>query len=287
VNIRPVLLGVFLLAGCVYAPAAEVVPATAASDPVCGFVTGPHFYFEASQVRQGLVVELQSQPARAHEPVTLRFFVRQKPRDFAVDRLQIEHEKFMHVIGMRDDLKEFFHVHPVRVAPGVWEVSHTFNRGGNYKIWSDLKYRGVSYSFGHPLLAVAGSPGEIEKASVPTEHASSGGYEIHLTHLEPLGCGRTNQLQLSVCDAAGRSTPLENFLGAPMHLVLVREDLSLYLHAHPVRSLAPAEAIQFRQNFPAQGLYKLFAQFRPKEANLPPDESILAEFLVKVDAPGD
>jgi hypothetical protein len=272
-------LALSLFAG-VAAPELGAPPAP--SDPVCGFLSGPHFYYETSEIKQGLAVELMSGPAQLHQAVTLRFFVCQRPRSFPVDRLQIEHEKFMHIIGVRDDLSEFFHIHPTRVSPGVWEVSHTFARGGKYKIWSDVKYRGVSYSFGHPLLTISGSPGGPGADLAPTNSVTRAGYQINLTHPEPLVSGRTNQFQFTIHDAAGKPEELENFLGAPMHLVLVREDLSVYLHAHPENRGGGEQTIRFRQAFAKPGTYNLFAQFRPKEAKLLADDAILAEFAIKV-----
>src|SRR5437588_11245925 len=85
------LAAAFLLSG-VYlaAPAPSPVPA-ATADPVCGFTVGPHFYYDAKQVRQGLGVDLVSGEEQVGQPVTLRLLVHQKPRNFPVDRLQLEH----------------------------------------------------------------------------------------------------------------------------------------------------------------------------------------------------
>src|SRR5690348_522990 len=91
--------------------------ALAPKDPVCGF-TKNFQYLEENSNRPGLEVRFVSPAAaRVGEPATLRFLVCRQPGDFAVDNLQLEHEKFVHIIGVRDDLNEFFHVHPVKVAP--------------------------------------------------------------------------------------------------------------------------------------------------------------------------
>src|SRR5947208_6244323 len=111
-------------------------PPPPAADPICGFIAGPHVYSETSQIKQGLSVDIFLGQPRVNQPVTLRFFIHQKPRNNPVDQLQIEHEKFIHVLGVREDLKEFFHLHPLKVSPGMWEVSHTFTEPGNYKIWT-------------------------------------------------------------------------------------------------------------------------------------------------------
>jgi hypothetical protein len=257
-------------------------PQVQTTDPVCGFIAGPHFYLEATQVKQGLSVELLPSGARVDQPATLRFLVNLKPRNVPVDKLQIEHEKFMHVLGVRDDLQEFFHLHPVRVSPGVWEVTYTFKHGGNYKLWTDVKYRGTVYSFAQPVLTVSGDFGNQGATPDFAGSAVCSGYRITFNHSAPLVTGATNQLQFSIQDPTGKSPELENYLGTPMHLVILKDDLSVYLHGHPERLGPGSAALRFQQTFTKPGAYKLFAQFRPKEAKLPADETNLAEFRVTV-----
>ena len=260
--------------------AEPIVPPAPPPEAICGFIAGPHYYYETERVKQGLSVDLLIGQEQINRPVRLRFFVNQKPKNFPVDKLQIEHEKFVHVIGVRDDLEEFFHVHPVRVSPGIWEAVYTFTHGGNYKIWTDLKYLGTSYSFGHPMLTLSGNLGSAPDARVPKDSVISAGYEISFSHPEPLEMGRTNQLQFSIRDSSGNAIETENFLGAAMHLVIVKDDLSVYLHAHPKPRRAGDTTIRFSQSFTKAGTYKLFVQFRPKNTNLPVDEAVLAEFYL-------
>jgi hypothetical protein len=264
----------------------QPVPPGAPKDPVCGFMKNAH-YLEASSVTQGLAVDMVAVgPVRINEPVTLRFFVRQKPGDIAVNDLQVEHEKLMHVIGVRDDLKEFFHIHPVKVAPGTWEVTHVFSHGGTYKIWAEVGFLDGSYSFGQPELSVSGDIGEAATNAATTsdrpDYERRAGYQITFKHTEPLVNGRTTSLQFLIRDAAGKEIQTENFLGASMHMVMVKDDLGVCLHAHPVDVGFADPVISFSQIFAKPGNYKLFAQFRPKGCNLPPDDAILAEFRVQV-----
>src|SRR5215467_3197741 len=83
-----------------------------AGDPVCGNSAGLRYYSEAVQVKSGPCVDLLTLEAKAGEPVDLRFFVSEKRSGRPLEKLQVQHEKFMHVIGVREDLNEFFHIHP-------------------------------------------------------------------------------------------------------------------------------------------------------------------------------
>jgi hypothetical protein len=259
-------------------------PVTRPGEVICGFVSGPHSYLEASSIRRGLDVELFVGDAKVDRPLTLRFFVNEKPKGFPEERLQVEHEKFVHVIGIRDDLAGFFHLHPVKVAPGQWEVTYTFPKGGNYKIWSDVKFRGTSYSFGHPAMVVTGVIGEGPGPREIRDDATVEGYKVSVSHGGPLATGCTNQLQFAICDAAGKPVQTENYLGGPMHVVFVSEDLSVYLHAHPENHAAGNAGIGIRQIFPKAGVYKMIAEFRPREAKLAPDTALEAEFWMNVAA---
>lgn len=264
----------------------SVGPIFPLNEEICGF-TRSYFRHDADQVRQGLAVELLVGDVQANHPVTLRFLVNLKPRSLPVDDLQVEHEKLMHVLGVRDDLSEFVHLHPSRAGPGLWAVSHTFTNRGSYKLWTEVKYRGASYVFGHSRLRVADPAPNPTPAPDPARGDCHSGYQLSFNSTEPLRVGRTNQLEFTLHAADGGKTLTENFLGAPMHLVIVKDDLSVMLHAHPENHRPGQPVFRFHQVFPRPGTYKLFAQYRPQELKLPLDDALLAEFVIRVagDAP--
>ncbi len=267
-----------LLLGLAVGPAQEAgLPAEA----ICGY--GARLVvIPAGRQRTGLSVEMLAGDVLAGQTVPLRFRVRRMPGDVPVDDLQVEHEKLMHIIGVRDDLGEFFHIHPQRTSPGLWQVIHTFTNGGRYQIWSDIKQRGTVYSFAQPMLTAAGPIRPTPAAVVPKWRDTKAGYEITLSNADGLRAGTTNWLQIVVRDANGKPVGLEFYLGALMHLVLVKDDLTVYLHGHAENHDKSQPTILFKPVFPQPGNYKLFAQFRPMKTKLSPDDAILAEFWVTV-----
>ena len=95
-----------------------------------------------------------------------------------------------------------------------------------------------------------------------------------------------------------------------MHLVLIKDDWSQFIHTHPeghehsynnslvgtalaneghedgedsTTSVAGDEVYDFTVTFPEAGLYKAFAQFRPESTELPLDEAFTAEFWLQVE----
>ena len=247
---------------------------------ICGYA-GSYFAIEASRVQQGLSVQLLAGEAAVSQPVPLRFRVSQMPQGTPVDDLQVEHEKLMHVIGVREDLGAFLHIHPQRAASGLWEIIHAFTNAGRYQIWSDIKHRGTVYSFAHPRFTVAGESLATPRGTIPQLQDQKGGYDISLVPAEPaLVAGRTNSFEVIVRDDSGNQVGTDFFLGALMHFVIVKDDLSAYRHAHAKEHWKSGRTVSFEQVFPQPGLYKIFAQFRPQKTKLPPDEAILAEFWV-------
>lgn len=250
-------------------------------EAVCGYAGGMRM-LTAENVRQGLAVELLAGEAVMSVATPLRFRVTRKPQDEAVDDLQVEHEKLMHVIGVRDDLREFFHIHPQRVAPGLWQVNHTFTNAGRYQIWSDIKHQGTVYSFAQPRLPVAGPVAQMGYEKVPQLADTKSGFHIILTPPDKLVAGVTNRFQVAIRNAEGTQVGAEFFLGALLHLVVIKDDLTVYAHGHAENHLKGDRDIFFTQVFPQPGNYKIFTQFRPMKTRLSPDEAILAEFWVKV-----
>ena len=105
---------------------------------------------------------------------------------------------------------------------------------------------------------------------------------IKFEHAESFSAGQTNQLKFLIRDKTGKPLELENFLGTPIHLFIVNQNLSSCLHAHPQGASALGGMVLFAQSFPNPGTYKLFAQFRPKSNHLGPEEALLAEFTLVV-----
>lgn len=274
-----------MLFGCALSFIAQGEPARPfpPGEAVCGYA-GSYLSLAAGQVKQGLSVEMLAGDAVAPQPVPLRFRVSQKPQGLPVDNLQVEHEKLMHVIAVREDLGAFVHLHPQRAAPGLWEIIHTFTNAGRYQIWSDIKHRGTVYSFAQPRLVVAGERQAVPRGPVPKLEDETDGYQVALKPAQlPLVAGRTNSFEVVVRDRLGNQVGTEFLLGALMHLIIVKDDLSTYAHAHAAEHLKSREPVSFQHIFPSSGDYKIFAQFRPHKTKLPPDEALLAEFWVRVE----
>lgn len=286
-------------------------------------------YHEEGDVKDGLIVNLNISPVPYNTgiPLSLDFFVNQKPGNVPVlaSQLQLEHEKLMHVIGVRSDMNEFFHIHPEFLAdnPSIFSIDHIFNKPGSYKIWSEVKKDGVNYSFGHPEVNVNGSGLKEEKPFDKTQgkqvsfsrNIIIGNYQVSVETGDTVVMAREVDISFDIHSLTGMEIEVEQYLGADMHLSIIKDDWKQFMHVHPEghsHSQAPDlinvalahsgtedepagatdehqtsssgdEVISFHVTFPEAGLYKAFAQFRPKGIDLPPDEALTAEFWIQVE----
>lgn len=279
-NKRMIGLGTLLLVSAVVR-AQPIDPRSLSGEAICGYA-GSLRQFSAGAVQQGISVTMLAGDVEAGATVPLRFRVTRQPQAEPVDDLQVEHEKLMHVIGVRDDLREFLHIHPQRVAPGLWQVNHTFTNAGRYQLWTDIKQRGTVYSFKQPLLKVTGNAAAHDYEKVPRLEDRAGGFQVNLTAPGALVAGRTNLFLVTIRNQEGTQIGAEFFLGALMHIVVIKDDLMVYAHGHAKNHLKGERDISFNQIFPQPGNYKIFTQFRPLKTKLPPEEAIRAEFWVKV-----
>lgn len=264
---------------------------------------GSTVFHEEDEVTSGLAINFSTGPLLTVGTSTeMNFFVNDLPSGTPVPNsmLEIDHEKLMHVIGVRDDLDGFLHLHPEpTTVPGVFTADYTFYLPGTYKIWSEIKQGGIVHTFGHTPFSVNGKDKLfVEKIDFSREFWTSG-YRVILNVDEPVLAGHEHDLSFSVLHSDGDPAHLDNYLGVLMHLAIIKDDWGQFIHTHPdegeTHAVAPLEilpraranggghngegSINFHVNFPTPGLYRAFAQFNPAGVV---DEAILAMFWIEV-----
>ncbi|HEV2873810.1 MAG TPA: DUF4396 domain-containing protein [Thermoleophilaceae bacterium] len=229
----------------------------------------------------GLTLELATTDLSPGEPGQLRFQVvgegGRAVRDF-----QVEHEKRLHLIVVRDDLREFQHLHPRMSADGSWATPITLQEPGSYRVFADFKHDGQNQTLARSVTV----EGAAERLPLPAragQATTSDGYTVHLTESSSAG----GPLLLSFHVAReGQTVELQDYLGAKGHLVALREGDLAYLHTHPAGSEGhggahgghggahaghggahaghggPSGAVPFETALPSEGRYRLFFQFK-------------------------
>ena len=210
----------------------------------------------------GLTLELATTDLSPGEPGQLRFQVvgegGRAVRDF-----QVEHEKRLHLIVVRDDLREFQHLHPRMSADGSWATPITLQEPGSYRVFADFKHDGENQTLARDLT-VSGTAREEPLPAPASTAVTDTGYRVEL-EAESASAGAPAALEFHVT-RDGEEVALEDYLGAKGHLVALRAGDLAYLHTHPAvgegHTDGSGEAIGFETEFPSEGSYRLFLQFK-------------------------
>ena len=198
-------------------------------------------------------------PVRAGVATTLRFQLLD-PAGSKVERLQIVHEKLLHLIMVSQDLSWFAHEHPVAGLAGSFELRYTFPAGGRYVLYHDFTPDSVGMQVVPVALVVAGPERPVVPLVEDDRPKRVNGYEISLSHT-PLTVGADCTMTFTVARRGKPVTDLEPFLGTAGHLIMISQDHAAYVHSHPV-SPDSGPRIEFQTRFGRSGLYKAWGQFQ-------------------------
>lgn len=244
-------------------------------------------------LKRAFRTELVTTPrhVKAREPVALAFTMRDA-NELTVRNLEIVHEKPIHLLVVSNDLAEFYHIHPEAQPDGSYRVSHTFPHGGDYRLYVDYTPPGARPVVDRFDLRVAGSVRpSVALVEDSTVTKTVNGLRVTMRPSEPLRSGRELTLLFELTDGVtGKpATGLEPYLGTMAHFVVISEDLTEFLHTHPLehrgmsggmsgeampghdghagiqgqrRDQTSAFQVAALTIFPRPGRYKVWAQFQ-------------------------
>jgi hypothetical protein len=191
-----------------------------------------------------------------HEPATrgqLRFRIVNE-KDATVRDFDVEHARRMHLIVVRRDLSGFQHLHPEQTADGGWQVPLRLAGGGTHRVFADFSTGGESHTLGTDLQANGRFVARELPHPAPTARTDTG-LEVRLDQAR-------DQVRFTVFDDGRRVKDIEPYLGARGHLVALREGDLAFLHVHPESRASEGSDIRFAVEYPSEGRYRLFLQFK-------------------------
>jgi hypothetical protein len=260
------------------------------------YLVGPRFYGRAASVKlagggdfftlgkQRVELRASELPIRVGHAVRFRLEAGdasgERIRDF-----EYVHERPIHLLVASADLAEFDHIHPELAADDSYEVTHTFEHGGRYRIWADYSLPGEAPRVDVFDVNVEGSPRRPRKlAASQNLDQEAGSLRVRLEPAKRLRAGEDIPITLKLM---GSMDKLEPYLGAWAHVIVVREDLRSFSHAHPIEiptltggvgrspdstggagihthmvTGPPPSEIHITTSFPSAGLYKLWVQLQ-------------------------
>jgi hypothetical protein len=182
-----------------------------------------------------------------------------------VKDFEVEHDRRMHLILVRRDGEGFQHLHPRMRPDGTWSTPMTIPEPGDYRVFADFVHEGENRT----LAADVFVDGRVDHEPLPRPVDSAdagGGYQVDLH--EPT----EGRLEFAVT-RGGDPVTVEPYLGAGGHLVALREGDLAFLHVHPAeggdhggRAHGSGEPIAFETEFPSEGRYSLYLQFKHEGA---------------------
>jgi hypothetical protein len=230
----------------------------------------------------------------AGQPLRLSFQARDAANK-SIRHLEHVHERPLHLLIVSDDLAEFDHIHPELVAGDHYEVTHTFQHGGHYRLYADFTPPGSAQRIETFELILSGKPrAAIALQADECWTKEHDGLQLTLASRQPFRAGEDLEFTFAIRDTATGKPPenLTPFLGAWAHFVFINETRQSFIHAHPIEETMsksaqshahdaaslgdPPSEIRVLTNFPKPGLYKLWAQFQRGE------QVITQPFVVRV-----
>jgi len=171
-----------------------------------------------------------------------------------VEELDLNHEKYLHLIVVDHHLEQYYHLHPDQIDVGIFQTTLDIP-SGSYKAFVDIKPVDLSYH----VTPLSFNVGETEEEHVSTQLTPDPNFtktiDDYTVTMNPssLKASEPLTLEFEIPDVT-----LEPYLGAMGHVVILDESTENFIHVHPVNSAEPI----FETQFDRPGRYKIWAEFK-------------------------
>ena len=253
----------------------DVIETAPGACPRCGMTLVPGNPLGTANYH--LHVETVPGVVRAGQPTTFRFHVQDPVTRKAVGDYAVVHDMPYHVFVLSRDTSVFMHEHPVRQADGIFALTVTLPKPGHYVLISDFFPVGGSGQVLLTPIVTAGFDGDVQSQvptlTLDTSWTKREGGVIAELRTSPASLVASEDLDLPlhfVDEATGQPVrDLQRYLGAFGHALIVNEELTEYIHAHPEETLEGTDIkdgggpdVTFHTLFPKAGRYKAWVQFQ-------------------------
>lgn len=228
----------------------------------------------------------------AGAPSTMTISVRGE--DGSPARLFVDMEKLVHVVVVSEDQTVFAHLHPdddrpltqAEIDSSTFSLEYAFPKAGRYLISVDYAH-GVSLQSRRFAVEVAGGSPQADKVATYASPGRFDGFDVSLDY-GLIVAGEPALLRYKVSKDGKPVDYLEPYLSAAMHVAVVKNDLSAFVHTHgevhpPGAPYAPIRVkdgkivhsmesmqtpprfgpdVEAHVLFPEPGLYTIWGQFK-------------------------
>lgn len=186
------------------------------------------------------------------------------------------HDRLFHFFIISRDMTQFFHEHPTPEKDGSFTIEHTIPTAGQYMLFSDFMPVGGGPQMIATPLVTANFEGDIA-ASVPSLKPDAmsktiNGVKVNLD-IDPAKVIAGEEADVPIHfedEKTGQPVKdLQRYLGAWGHAMMLSDDMSEHVHAHPEETLEGTTTTEgggpdlvFHALFPKPGHYRIWVQFQ-------------------------
>ncbi|MEO6835225.1 MAG: hypothetical protein ABI231_04885, partial [Candidatus Tumulicola sp.] len=188
----------------------------------------------------------------------------------------VEMQKTIHMVVIRDDFESFAHLHPAfNTTSGTFLEPFTKQPNHRYYVYADTTPHGLGQQVFRFTMDSDGPAVAVKPSLAPSPPtATAGPYTVTLAKTT-LAANEPEEVDLTVDKGSGPAHDLGSYLGAPAHCVLINASTLAYVHVHPTvrNDTTQKGAIHMNMSgvgplmklhvpaLPA-GVYKVWIQFR-------------------------
>jgi hypothetical protein len=232
--------------------------------PRCGMKLIPGI---AERIEYPLDISVTPHPICAGKDTHLVFSVRDPKTLKTVRDFEIVHEKKFHLFLISQDMTWFQHIHPEVMPDGSFAITVQFPKPAFYRVLTDFWPLSGTPQLVEKTLLVSGPGFKLQTAKLQTDlspqKTENMTVEFTTVPQHPVA-GQKAMIFVRVSPNEG----IENYLGAPAHMLAASSDLIDLIHTHPVQVNEPPDStykeMQFNVFFPRAGMHRIWIQFQRK-----------------------
>lgn len=158
--------------------------------------------------------------------------------------LMPDHGKMMHLFLVGERLDALAHLHPRMLARDHFQTTVPGLPPGRYHLFADITNES---GFAQTLIDRVDVAASSAMRSDEDDAVYPAAVQPATIRMLPVSllAGRDTDLRFSVLDADGRPAAIEPYMGMSGHAVIVRDDFSVFVHAHPMGTVSMAAQERF------------------------------------------
>jgi hypothetical protein len=191
------------------------------------------------------------------------------------DDLVLHHQALMHLVMVSNDNTQLFHLHPARVAPGVYRIVLRDVPAGEYELAVEVERINSGSQVLRGQYTLSDSQATAPPALGPVQlqertQVAVGEYQVDVRLREPAQASVANVMTVAVFHGGQPVEALDYWLGMLGHMLIRSQDGGVFGHVHAASAMnsdfQPASVrgheVSFVYSFPYPDTYTIWIQLQ-------------------------